>query len=76
MKTEKELLDEYHTEIMVQTCRGVPGANFTEANRLYLELSSRLTLLAPDVAYWLCKKCGAAQYKTFDHCGDCNTPRR
>lgn len=37
---------------------------------------SRPTLLAPDVAYWLCKKCGAAQYKDFDICGDCNTPRR
>ena len=28
-----------------------------------------------DVAYWLCKNCGAAQYKDFDTCGDCNTPR-
>jgi hypothetical protein len=32
--------------------------------------------LAPDVAYWLCKNCGAHQYKDFDTCGDCNTPRR
>jgi hypothetical protein len=29
-----------------------------------------------DEAYWLCKNCGAHQYKDFDTCGDCNTRRR
>lgn len=58
MKTDKELLDEYHTEIMVQTCRDVPGADFTRANELYLELSERLTQRAVDV----CPVCFGDKY--------------
>lgn len=39
-------------------------------------LARRTTTLAPDVAYWRCKKCGDFHYKDFDICGTCQTPRR
>lgn len=48
--------------------------NLKEFAKSALENASQQTL-APDVAYWLCKNCGAHQYKDFDTCGDCNTPR-
>lgn len=40
MKSPEELFEEFHSEIMVQTARGCPGANFTEANKVYQEFQS------------------------------------
>jgi hypothetical protein len=47
MKSTEKLFEEFHTEIMVQTARGCPGANFSKANKIYEEFFS-----AQHSAHW------------------------
>ena len=40
------------------------------------KLIQQLTPLAPDVAYWMCERCGDFWHKDYHVCQTCDSPRR